>query len=69
MAEEYLVADDVMSPMYTEQSTVLIIIEHTHQPVELQDGILKLISYAPHGNLVNGNAMEEESSEFKWHVK
>ncbi|KAG2233185.1 hypothetical protein INT48_005023 [Thamnidium elegans] len=68
MAEEYLVADDVMSPVYTEQSAVLIIIEHTHQPVELQDGILKLISYAPHGNLVNGNAMDEESGEFKWHV-
>lgn len=68
MVNDYLVPDDVM--VYnTDRNAVLIMIEHTHQPVELQDGILKLISYAPHGNLVNGNAMDDESSEFQWHVK
>jgi hypothetical protein len=70
MAEEYLQPDDTMSPiMYSEQNAVLIVIDHLQQPAELQDGILKLISYAPHGNLVSENAMDDESSEYKWHLK
>jgi hypothetical protein len=69
MTDDYLQTDDIMSPMYSDQSAVLIIIDHTQQPVELRDGVLKLISYAPHDNIVSGNAMDEESSEFHWHVK
>jgi hypothetical protein len=70
---DYLQPDDLMSPMYysDENATnaVLIVIDHTQQPVELRDGILKLVSYAPHHNLVCENAMNEESSEYKWHAK
>ncbi|CEP14685.1 hypothetical protein [Parasitella parasitica] len=67
-AEDYLIADDIMIQSYTEQSAVLIVIDPSQQPVELQDGLLKLIAYAPHGNLVSENAMDDEYSEFKWHV-
>lgn len=68
--EDYLQSDDLMSPMYTnDSSAVLIVTDPTQQPADLRDGLLKLISYAPHHNLVSENAMDEESSEFKWHVK
>lgn len=69
MAEEYFLTDDIMIQSYTEQSAVLIVIKTSQQPVELQDGLLKLIAYAPHGNLVSENAMDDDSNEFKWHVK
>ncbi|KAG1070115.1 hypothetical protein G6F42_026176 [Rhizopus arrhizus] len=69
MAEEYLINDDIMIQSYTEQSAVLVVIDPSQQPVEIQDGLLKLISHAPHGNLVSENAMDDDSSEFKWHVK
>ncbi|CAO0791616.1 unnamed protein product [Mucor circinelloides] len=68
MAEEYLINDDIMIQSYTEQSAVLVVIDPSQQPVEIQDGLLKLISHAPHGNLVSENAMDDDSSEFKWHV-
>jgi hypothetical protein len=69
MSDEYLQADEFMN--YIDQSTVVILIDPARQPVELQDGLLKLIAYAPHGNLVTENAMDdkEDSSEFKWHVR
>lgn len=69
MAEEYLITDDLMLHNYVEQNAVLIVIDPSQQPVEIQDGLLKLISHAPHGNLVSENAMDDESIEFKWHVK
>lgn len=69
MAEEYLTTDDLMIQGYIKQSAVLIVIDPSQQPVEIQDGLLKLISHAPHGNLVSENAMDDDSSEFKWHVK
>lgn len=70
MTDDYLNTDDIMSPMYSEQSVVLLVIDLVQQPVELQDGITKLISYAPHNNIRSDNAMDDdESSEFKWHVK
>lgn len=70
MADEYINADDIMSPMYSEQSPVLIVVNLAQQPVELRDGIIKLISYAPRNNIVTENAMEDnESNEYIWHVK
>lgn len=53
----------------TEQNYVLIVIDPTNQPVELKDGLSKLIAYAPHHNLVSEDAMGDESSEFTWHIK
>jgi hypothetical protein len=70
MSDEYLQTDEFMN--YTDQSTtIVILIDPARQPVELQDGLLKVIAYAPHGNLVTENAMDdkEDSSEFKWHVR
>lgn len=70
MSDEYINTDDTMSPMYSEQSSVLLVVNLAQQPVELRDGIIKLISYAPHNNIVTENAMDDnESNEYKWHVK
>lgn len=70
MSDEYINTDDTMSPMYSEQSSVLLVVNLAQQPVELRDGIIKLISYAPHSNIVTENAMDDnESNEYKWHVQ
>jgi hypothetical protein len=71
MSEEYIQSDDMMTQSIYElpHNQVLVIIDLTQQPIEIRDGISKLISYAPYCNLVSESAMEDEASEFKWHVK
>lgn len=54
---------------YNSRSSVLIVIDTHRQPIDLQDGISKLILYAPHKNLVDENTMNEETSEFQWHIE
>jgi hypothetical protein len=67
MAEFY--QTDAPMTNYSGQTYVLIVIDPTEQPVEIKDGLSKLINYAPHSNLVSENAMGDVSSEFYWHVK
>lgn len=69
MTNPYLQESSTSSMFMNTRSSVLIVIDTTRQPTDLQDGISKLISYAPHGNLVDENAMNEEMSEFRWHVE
>lgn len=69
MTNHYLQEDKNDQSGCYSRSSVLIVIDTNQQPTDLQDGISKIISYAPHKNLVDENAMNEETSEFKWHLE
>lgn len=68
--------DDVMSPSYSvtaplrvSTNHVLLVIDVLQLPIELQDGVSKIIKYAPHKNLVSESSMQENGAEYKWHIK
>ncbi|ORZ02623.1 glycoside hydrolase superfamily [Syncephalastrum racemosum] len=49
---------------------VLLVVDVPQLPVELQDGLLKIIKYAPHKNLVSEapTSMQEDGLEHRWHL-
>lgn len=68
--------DDVMTgynetaPLHVATNHVLLVTNVTQLPVELQDGVLKIIKHAPHKNFVDENDMQEENGpEYKWHLR
>lgn len=49
---------------------VFLVVDVPQLPVELQDGVLKIIKYAPHKNLVSETPMpmQEDGLEHRWHL-
>ncbi|KAI8374878.1 hypothetical protein BD560DRAFT_87160 [Blakeslea trispora] len=55
----------------SQYNAVLVIIDTSQQPLELQDGLAKIMRHVPYKNLVSENAMDDDensSVEYRWHV-
>ncbi|KAI8373056.1 uncharacterized protein BYT42DRAFT_56782 [Radiomyces spectabilis] len=76
MAQDFNIFTDTYDPMADQyndaalvSNRVLLIVNITQLPVELQDGVLNIIKYAPYKNLVDESAMQEQDySDYKWHI-
>ncbi|KAI9023835.1 glycoside hydrolase superfamily [Phycomyces nitens] len=73
MAEDFhfLHRDSMLGQTFETSSdtmpNVLIIINVTQLPVELQDGVLKVMKHAPRNNIVNG-VVDCLDNDYQWHT-
>ena len=72
--------DQVMSSAYNDMVSlhvatnhVLLVTNVNQMPVELQDGVSKIIKYAPHKNLVDESSLLDDSftsnPEYRWYIQ
>ncbi|KAG0176755.1 hypothetical protein DFQ28_005757 [Apophysomyces sp. BC1034] len=69
MANDYGMSQskDILGSSYSDPSSnILIEIDITTAPVELQDGLPKIIKHAPHKNIVSNSIMQDYSNECTW---
>ncbi|KAJ8651597.1 hypothetical protein O0I10_012834 [Lichtheimia ornata] len=55
-------------PLHVATNHVLLITDCLQLPVELQDGVSKIMKYAPHKNFVDEGAMQDNGAEYRWHL-
>lgn len=56
-------------PLHVATNHVLLITDCLQLPVELQDGVSKIMKYAPHKNFVDEGAMQDNGAEYRWHLR